>query len=108
MSEAYRQLAHQLRLIQTSVNTATDMAHQILRTEEQLFETHLAACLSAPDAPIGAYSRDFYRHIKAKLRLRHGYSPDEREIAAGLRQLGWQQHRVSRGMRWMPPSVPAP
>lgn len=106
MSDAFKKLAHQLRLIQTSVNTASEMAAQILATEEHLFEQHLTQVLAEKELPL--QSRELYRHIKRRLYLRHGYRPDEREIAAGLKQLGWEQHRISRGMRWMPPTYPAP
>lgn len=108
MSEAYEKLAKQLRLIQTSVNTATDMAHRLLRTEEDLFQVHLTQVLTEKPPPLPMPARELYRHIKKWLHLRHGYRPDEREVAAGLKALGWKQHRVARGMRWMPPNPPAP
>ncbi len=110
MSEAYEKLAKQLRLIQTSVNTANDMAAQLLRTEEDLFQQHLLRVLTEKQLP--TWSREMYRYIKRRLHLWYGYRPDEREIAAGLRALGWEQHRVSRGMQWRPndqaPSAPVP
>lgn len=106
MTEAYDALAKQLRLIQTSVNKANDMADKILRTEEDLFQQHLQRVLTEKQLPI--WSREMYRYIKRRLYLWYGYRPDEREIRCGLQALGWEQHRVSRGFKWMPPNDPAP
>jgi hypothetical protein len=108
MTEAYEKLAKQLRLIQTSVNTANDMAAQLLRSEEQLFEQHLNQILTEKPPPLPMPARELYRHIKKWLHLHHGYRPDEREVAAGLKALGWTQQRISSYLRWMPPNLTAP
>lgn len=108
MSDAFEKLAHQLHLIQTSVEAANEMAAQILRTEEDLFEVHLAAVLAEKPPAEAMLAYELSRHLKKWINIRHGYIPTYREISCGLKALGWQRRRFSYGMRWMPPSCPKP
>lgn len=109
MTDTMQKLAHQLTLIRTSVQAASELVtKELLATEEQLFEAHLATVLSEQPPPVPMYAYDLNRHLKKWININYGYTPGYREIAAGLKALGWSKLRVSGGMRWMPPSDPAP